>query len=91
MKNWARFLSLLEKEAGRSARDRIEARACQELGGVRFGIPQRKRTTRADIDKTLAACGFNVERAALRLGINKSTLYRRLSRTQAAPRNRIIR
>lgn len=77
MSAWKDLLRIIVEEVGRDDADRIEARACAELGGLRLTIGKRSSITAADVHKV--APGRPREAARI-LGIHPSTAYRAIRR-----------
>jgi len=80
MTEWETLLRLVADEAGDEAAERIAARARAELGGVQLSIPRRPTVTVADAHRAVREAKGDVDRAARRLNLSRSSVYRRLQR-----------
>lgn len=77
--SWERLEQIIRAEAKEDA-DRILQRIRYEWTGVRITIPTRRHPSRGEIDAALKAERYDVKKAAARLGVHVSTVYRKLNR-----------
>ena len=75
---------LLEREVRAPLARRLLSTIRKELAGTRLTIPARAAPTISDqqIQAALTESGYSVDKAADRLGVHVSTLYRRLNARQ---------
>ncbi len=71
--SWADLVALIAEEVGQDAADRIANRARVELGGQRITVGQRPLITDEHLKDP-------PKKAAKRVGVHISTVYRRLIR-----------
>ena len=99
--SWAELVAIIRQESGAAdLAAKIEARILRDLAGVRLSIPAKEKPllTPAAIHAAMTASGWSVEKAAARLGVDRSTLYRHLNRLRGKqsakrtpPRHRLVR
>jgi transcriptional regulator of acetoin/glycerol metabolism len=80
MSDWEAFVALVAAEVGQDAAGRIAERARQEIGGSRLVIPKRTTISDEQLQAAVRKTGWRRDLAAKRLGISRSTFYRRMVR-----------
>ena len=83
--SFSALIAIIETETDAEVCARIEARFRQELGGLSLYVPTRRRVSRKEILREVRATAGDVDRAAHRLNLHRSTVYRKL-RPEPGPR-----